>query len=216
MSSGRARIAAPCRPPGRPPSHPSHTACGTFVGSLRRRWKAWKGGALRVSAGRGEGAAAPPSRSLPAPAERPDRPGSPVPAEARRLPGAHARGPCSRRASPPRRTRQGAPRGIPTNRLAGLGDSGRMAPPPRRRSPRTGLDPTAAAGRGEINDCDARHEVTAHRNRGPQGAEGRDREGKRPMSDKARYIEKIRKHSPSPRTIRARRSQWRRLCRRNA
>ena len=91
---------SPFRPPGRPPSHPSHTACGTFVGSLRRRWKAWKGGALRSRPG--EGRALPPLPRAPSQprAGRPDRPGSPVPAEARRLPGAHARGPCSRRAWP--------------------------------------------------------------------------------------------------------------------
>ncbi len=150
----------PCRPPGRPPSHPSHTACGTDGGSLRRRWKAWKGGARRSRPGEGralprlptpptppagltagpsggggrrgkagraglgrarggrcrpslalprarrsrpgEGRALPPLPRAPSQprAGRPDRPGSGVPADARRLPGAHARGPCSRRAWP--------------------------------------------------------------------------------------------------------------------
>ena len=73
-----------------------------------------------------------------------------------------------------------------------------MAPPPASAAPRSGLDPTCAAGRGAINDCDARHEVTAHRNRGPQGAEGRDREGKvrmnktiNPITGKRTYTEQV-------------------------
>lgn len=76
-----------------------------------------------VSAGRGEGAAAPPSRSLPAPGWAPGPPG---------IGGAGGCAPVARGAragpllpagvAPPRRPRQGAPRGIPTNRLAGLGD----------------------------------------------------------------------------------------------
>ena len=44
---------------------------------------------------------------------------------------------------------------------------------------RSGLDPTAAAGRGAINDCDARHGVThpaIAARRGPRGGteKGRD------------------------------------------
>ena len=169
----------PFRPPGRPPSHPSHTACGTDGGSLRRRWKAWKGG--RAGRGRARGGRCRPSLALPpSPGlgartardrlSRRKRAGCPGRTRGALAPG--GRGPsapdASRRAT---RHPHKSPRGA--RRLVG------MAPPPASAAPRSGLDPTAAAGRGAINDCDARHGVThpaIAARRGPRGGteKGRD------------------------------------------
>lgn len=158
-----------------PPTPPAGLSSGPSGGG-GRRGKAGRSGLGRARGGRCRPSLAlPPSpglgaRTAPDRLSRRKRAGCPGRTRGALAPG--GRGPsapdASRRAT---RHPHKSPRGA--RRLVG------MAPPPASAAPRSGLDPTAAAGRGAINDCDARHEVTAHRNRGPQGAEGRDREGKR-------------------------------------
>ena len=168
----RAGLPGAPRPP--PPTPPAGRG-----GSLRRRWTAWKGG--RAGLGRARGGRCRPSLALPPSPGlgartardrgcRQMRAGCPGRTRGALAPG--GRGPsapdASRRAT---RHPHKSPRGA--RRLVG------MAPPPASAAPRSGLDPTAAAGRGAINDCDARHGVThpaIAARRGPRGGteKGRD------------------------------------------
>ena len=140
---------------GRPPSHPSHTAFGDFRGSLRRRGRRGKPGAPSA-VGRGEGVPPPPSRTLPRPGlggrtaldlpSRSRRAGCPGRTRGALPPG--GRGPSGRRASRrgtrhPHKSLRCAPA------LVGM-------PAASRRLREPACDPRLPAGRGAINDCDAR------------------------------------------------------------
>lgn len=160
---------------GRPPSHPSHTAFGTS-GVPPAAWKAWK-------AGRGERGRARGGRAAPALAH-PPRPGLGG-RTALDLPSR------SRRAGCPGRTRGALPPG-------GRGPSGRRAsrrgtrhphkslrcapalagmPAASRRLREPACDPRLPAGRGAINDCDARPDGRTPQSRLKGGRDSSRKEG---------------------------------------
>ena len=151
-----------------PPTPPAGLTAGPSGGG-GRRGKAGRAGLGRARGGRCRPSLAlPPSPGLGARTARDRgcrqmRAGCPGRTRGALAPG--GRGPsapdASRRAT---RHPHKSPRGA--RRLVG------MAPPPASAAPRSGLDPTCAAGRGAINDCDARHGVThpaIAARRGPRG-----------------------------------------------
>ena len=154
---GPSRAASPLpTASGRPPSHPSHTACGTS-GAPPTAWKAWKAGRAERGWARGGRAAPalahPPrpglgGRAAPDHMTRQMRVGCPGRTRGALPPG--GRGPSGRRASRrgtrhPHKSLRCAPA------LVGM-------PAASRRLREPACDPRLPAGRGAINDCDARHE----------------------------------------------------------